>query len=53
MIKCPKCKTENPSEMKFCGNCGTKMKQADVVCSKCKTKNKAGSKFCGNCGNKL
>jgi Tol biopolymer transport system component/serine/threonine protein kinase len=28
-IECPKCKTDNPDTLKFCGECGTQLKKAE------------------------
>jgi len=33
VVKCPKCKVENPDTTKFCGDCGNPLK-ADIVHSK-------------------
>ena len=32
-VKCPKCQTDNPDTLKFCGECGTPL-EADVVHTK-------------------
>jgi hypothetical protein len=29
--KCPKCETENPDTLKFCGECGTQLPSLDGV----------------------
>jgi class 3 adenylate cyclase/tetratricopeptide (TPR) repeat protein len=49
-MKCPQCQFDNPSGMKFCGQCGTKLVP---VCPKCGTENPSGFKFCGECGHSL
>jgi class 3 adenylate cyclase/tetratricopeptide (TPR) repeat protein len=47
---CPKCQTENPDGMKFCGGCGTRL---EGVCPKCQFANPPQFKFCGECGHPL
>ena len=46
-MKCPKCQFENPDEMKFCGECGSKL---ESICPNCSFLNPPNSKFCGECG---
>jgi class 3 adenylate cyclase/tetratricopeptide (TPR) repeat protein len=46
-MKCRKCQFDNPSGVKFCGECGTKL---EAVCPSCKASNHAEFKFCGECG---
>jgi class 3 adenylate cyclase/tetratricopeptide (TPR) repeat protein len=46
-MKCPKCQSENPDRMKFCGECGAKMEK---ICPQCNFTNPPGFKFCGECG---
>jgi hypothetical protein len=45
--KCDKCEHVNPSNAKFCLNCGNKL---IPICSKCQTENPKNTSFCGNCG---
>jgi class 3 adenylate cyclase/tetratricopeptide (TPR) repeat protein len=49
-MKCPKCKTENSDERKFCHECGAKLL---LVCPHCGSENLPGDKFCGECGYNL
>jgi class 3 adenylate cyclase/tetratricopeptide (TPR) repeat protein len=49
-MKCPQCQFENPAGMKFCGQCGGKLK---AVCPQCGTEAVPGFKFCGECGASL
>ena len=49
-MKCPKCQTENPEGIKFCGECGAKLEK---VCPKCNFSNPPQFKFCGECGHPL
>ena len=49
---CPKCGTQNPVSMKFCGNCGARTEEG-TECPKCKTFVEKGTKFCPNCGNNM
>src|SRR5260221_3429061 len=50
MAQCPNCSAENPSGVKFCGECGTALA---LLCPSCGTANEAGRKFCGECGSAL
>src|SRR3990172_2488672 len=49
-MKCPRCQHENPSGVKFCGECGARLESA---CSACGAANPPGNKFCGQCGGLL
>ena len=49
-MRCPRCDTENPVGMKFCGQC------AAAIASRCRTRGTAnvlGNKFCGQCASPL
>jgi ribosomal protein L40E len=46
-MRCPSCNSENPEGTKFCGNCGTLLKNQ---CVKCGSENPPRFKFCGECG---
>ena len=49
-MKCPRCTHQNPSAVKFCGNCGQRIGK---LCSVCKTANLPESNFCHQCGKPL
>src|SRR4029434_2793453 len=46
-MRCAHCQHENPSGMKFCGECGARL---DTSCPACRASNPPGNKFCGECG---
>src|SRR5271156_5037255 len=46
-MRCATCTTDNPSGIKFCGNCGAALR---LKCSRCGLENPAEFKFCGECG---
>src|SRR5262245_15323848 len=46
-MKCPRCQHENPSQAKFCLECGARFPHR---CSQCGTELPAGGKFCLECG---
>ena len=46
-IHCAGCGKGNPSDRKFCGDCGSKLWE---TCSQCSTVNAVDEKFCGGCG---
>jgi class 3 adenylate cyclase/tetratricopeptide (TPR) repeat protein len=50
MRQCPNCGKENPSEQKFCGECGARL---GSVCPACQAQNPPENKFCGECGTPL
>jgi len=49
-MKCPRCQHENPSAVKFCGECGARL---ETACQSCGASNPPGNKFCGQCGASL
>ena len=49
-MKCSKCQTENPENLKFCGECGAKLEK---ICPNCNSSNPPQFKFCGECGTPL
>ena len=46
-MNCPRCQHENPSQAKFCLECGTALA---LQCGACGTELPAGAKFCLECG---
>ena len=44
---CSNCGTENPTDQKFCGECGAPLVR---TCPACGTANPPANKFCGQCG---
>jgi class 3 adenylate cyclase len=46
-MRCSKCGSENPSDRKFCGECGA---QFLLRCPKCGKENVPPFRFCGECG---
>ena len=46
-MNCPRCQHDNPSGVKFCGECGTRL---ESLCPSCKASNPPANKFCGQCG---
>ena len=46
-MNCPRCQHDNPSGVKFCGECGARLESA---CTSCGAANPPGNKFCGQCG---
>lgn len=49
-MKCPNCGSDNPSNTKFCGECGAPL---SLVCAVCGKSNPAHHKFCSECGSAL
>ena len=46
-MRCSNCGSENPSDRKFCGECGA---QFLLRCAKCGKENVPPFRFCGECG---
>ena len=55
VIRCASCGKDNPSEARFCLQCGSSLAQANAegFCPKCGAKAFAGSDYCAKCGSKL
>src|SRR5438093_1392187 len=49
-MQCAQCGFENPTNMKFCGECATPLKRR---CPQCGFENPPRFKFCGDCGSAL
>jgi predicted ATPase/class 3 adenylate cyclase len=49
-MRCPSCGFENTGELKFCTECGTRLRQG---CPSCGFENTPQAKFCGACGTAL
>ncbi|MBV8055688.1 MAG: zinc ribbon domain-containing protein, partial [Deltaproteobacteria bacterium] len=49
-MRCSKCGFDNPSGMKFCGQCTSPLA---LVCPTCHFENPPGFKFCGQCTTSL
>ncbi len=49
-MKCPTCGKDNPSGIKFCGECGSKLV---MLCPFCREPVYANAEFCLNCGEYL
>ncbi len=49
-MKCPRCQHENPTGMKFCGECAAPLAS---ICPSCGAANPPENKFCGQCATSL
>src|SRR5574341_107972 len=49
-MNCPNCGFDNPSGMRFCGSCGTRL---TIACAECGFANPLDYRFCGMCGTRL
>lgn len=47
---CPNCGNQNPDDVNFCENCGTKLTETQKQCPRCKAMAPDDSRFCENCG---
>jgi len=47
-MRCPQCGHDNPEQVKFCGERGTRI---EGLCLNCGTPNPPVNKFCHQCGN--
>jgi class 3 adenylate cyclase/tetratricopeptide (TPR) repeat protein/ribosomal protein L40E len=47
---CPSCGAKNPSDKRFCGDCGSPLA---AVCPSCGASNPPDKRFCGDCGTAL
>ncbi|MFK5891844.1 MAG: zinc ribbon domain-containing protein, partial [Pseudomonadota bacterium] len=50
MMQCQKCGSQNPSNHKFCAQCG---QQFEIKCHSCGFNNQPDNNFCGGCGQSL
>ena len=48
-MRCPRCQHENPTGMKFCGQCAGPL----ASCPSCGATNPPENKFCGQCATAL
>jgi rRNA maturation endonuclease Nob1 len=54
VIICLKCGSKNPSENKFCGQCGQALyPPPSIQCPRCGTTMPSNMNFCGQCGSPL
>ncbi|MBM3839122.1 MAG: zinc-ribbon domain-containing protein [Verrucomicrobia bacterium] len=49
-MRCPKCQEENPSDARFCTQCGAGI---EIPCANCGAANAPRNKFCQHCGQPL
>ena len=49
-MQCPRCQHENPSGVKFCGECGARL---ELLCPSCRASNPSANRFCNECGGAL
>src|SRR5215475_9296885 len=46
-MQCHRCQNENPSGVRFCGECGARL---EFLCPSCRASNPPANKFCNECG---
>jgi class 3 adenylate cyclase/tetratricopeptide (TPR) repeat protein len=46
-MQCSRCQHENPTRVKFCGECGARL---ELLCPSCRAANPPANKFCNECG---
>ncbi|MBI3628327.1 MAG: zinc ribbon domain-containing protein [Candidatus Rokubacteria bacterium] len=46
-MKCPRCQQENPTDARFCEDCGASLA---LICPTCRIEMTPGKRFCGSCG---
>ena len=46
-MTCPRCRSENAPDQRFCGECGVPLA---IACAVCNEPISPGQKFCGQCG---
>jgi class 3 adenylate cyclase len=49
-MQCPKCSADNPTGMRFCGQCATALA---LLCPSCGASNPSDHRFCGHCATAL
>ena len=49
-MQCLRCQHENPSGVKFCGECGARL---EALCPSCRAANPPANRFCNECGESL
>jgi len=49
-MRCPQCGHDNPAQVRFCGECGTRI---EGLCPGCGASNSPTNKFCHQCGQAL
>jgi predicted amidophosphoribosyltransferase len=50
MMRCPRCGHNNPSQPKFCLECGA---HRTLTCAKCRAELPPSAKFCPECGERV
>jgi class 3 adenylate cyclase/tetratricopeptide (TPR) repeat protein len=49
-MRCPSCQADNPSENRFCDECGAPL---EARCPQCGASLRPGKRFCGGCGRRV